>query len=341
MRELQTKSIFLPFQEKPSPSLSFREAGLLPQPHPYPVMPQGVFDVEQIVWQREEVFRGCPESSTTLLRKYASRFLLSPAIFLVIAGILLVVPRALLHLVTSRGLHILVRTLVFRAIDIVGAFASLLVFLPFFLVIPILIKLDSPGPIFYKQVRVGIDRRKRDRRVADIGRGENRRRAERRTRNLHGKPFYIYKFRTMEDNAERRSGAVWAMPNDPRITPVGEWLRKYHIDEIPQCWNVLKGEMSLVGPRPERPELITEILPHIPDYRKRLNVKPGMTGLAQLCMGYDSCLDDVRKKIRFDLAYLSNPTLGLHLRILFMTLAKVLSPTITLDLRTIDPALKV
>jgi lipopolysaccharide/colanic/teichoic acid biosynthesis glycosyltransferase len=304
-------------------------------------MPQGVFDVEQIVWQRQEVFRRHPESLATVLGKFANRFLLSPTIFLVIAGILLVVPRAIFHLLGSRRLQILLRKMVFRAVDVVGAIAGLILCLPFLLVIPILIKLDSPGPVFYKQVRVGIDRRKRDRRVADIGRGEDRRRGDRRTQNLHGKPFHIYKFRTMEVNAERRSGAVWAMPNDPRVTAVGGWLRKYHIDEIPQCWNVLKGEMSLVGPRPERPELIKNILPQIPDYRKRLNVKPGVTGLAQLCMGYDSCLDDVRKKIHLDLVYLSNPTLGLHMRILFWTVAKFFSPASNIDTRSIDPTLKV
>ncbi|MGH7596973.1 MAG: sugar transferase [bacterium] len=147
------------------------------------------------------------------------------------------------------------RELAIRCLDIVGASLFLILALPLLMIIPVLIKLDSPGPVFYKQVRTGINRRRRGHRTVGAGVANGRAHADRRRDNFYGKPFVIYKFRTMEDGAERRSGAVWAMQDDPRITAVGRWLRRLHLDEIPQFWNVLRGEMSLVGPRPERGHL--------------------------------------------------------------------------------------
>jgi lipopolysaccharide/colanic/teichoic acid biosynthesis glycosyltransferase len=140
----------------------------------------------------------------------------------------------------------------------------------------------------------------------------------------------------MEDGAERRSGAVWAMQDDPRITSVGRWLRRLHLDEIPQFWNVLRGDMSLVGPRPERPEIIRKIISEIPEYPKRLSVKPGITGPAQICLGYDSSLDDVRRKIQLDLHYISKRSFYLQLRVLALTLVKIFSSAPTIDAKLVD-----
>jgi lipopolysaccharide/colanic/teichoic acid biosynthesis glycosyltransferase len=228
------------------------------------------------------------------------------------------------------------RELAIRCLDVVGASMCLILALPLLMIIPILIKLDSPGPVFYKQVRTGLNRRRKSHHTVSPGRANGRAEADRRRDDFYGKPFFIYKFRTMEDGAERRSGAVWAMQDDPRITAVGRWLRRLHLDEIPQFWNVLRGEMSLVGPRPERPEIIRNIIVAIPEYPDRLNVKPGITGPAQICLGYDSSLDDVRRKVRLDLLYASNPTFLLQLRVLALTLFKILSAASTIDARLVD-----
>ena len=139
-----------------------------------------------------------------------------------------------------------------RVIDISGSAIGLLLCLPLFFVVGILIKLDSPGPVFFRQERVGMNRRKRERRTLEIKRNKQERRAERRKKNLYGETFYLYKFRTMVVDAEKGCGPIWAKNDDPRITNIGKVLRKTRIDELPQLINVLKGEMSLVGPRPER-----------------------------------------------------------------------------------------
>ncbi|NIA29610.1 MAG: hypothetical protein GWP06_06810, partial [Actinobacteria bacterium] len=203
--------------------------------------------------------------------------------------------------------------------------------IPVFLIAPILIKRDSPGPVFYKQLRTGIDRRWKERRGASLGAGGERRRVERRKRNLHGKPFYIYKFRTMDVKAESETGAVWAKQDDPRITSIGKWLRKYHVDEIPQLLNVLKGDMTMVGPRPERPEIIGDLLEQIPEYTMRLMVRPGVTGPAQIFLGYDSCMEDIRRKIQFDVSYIANRNLRLLVLILALTATKILSNIIVIQ----------
>lgn len=219
-----------------------------------------------------------------------------------------------------------------RSLDVFGALWGLLLSLPIFLLVPLLIKLDSPGPVFYRQLRTGINRRRRAASVAASP-------AEQRREELYGKPFHIYKFRTMEEDAERRSGAVWAIPDDPRITAVGRWLRRLHLDEIPQFWNVLRGDMSLVGPRPERPEIIRRLVAAVPEYQNRLEVKPGITGPAQICLGYDNNIDDVRRKTQLDLLYISNRTLRLQLRLLALTLVKIFSSAAALDAKFIAPHL--
>ncbi len=184
-----------------------------------------------------------------------------------------------------------------RTTDLVLAVILLLICSPFLLVAGILITLTSRGPVIYRQERVG----------------------------RFGKVFKIYKLRTMYVDAEKGLGAVWAKKNDPRVTPVGRILRKLHVDEMPQLLNVLVGEMSIVGPRPERPEMVRDLKTLICDYEKRLIVKPGITGLAQVWHKYDETIEDVKKKIKYDLLYIRKMCLMTDLRIFFRTFLVVLS----------------
>ena len=212
-----------------------------------------------------------------------------------------------------------------RVTDIVGAVVGLILTLPFWIIVPILVKLDSPGPILYSQTRVGINRRKRQRRVylkADVG---DRRNRERRRTDYLGQPFKLYKFRTMVNNAEKNSGPVWAAKKDPRITRIGSFLRKTRIDEIPQFWNVLKGDMSLVGPRPERPSFVLDLSTKVKGYAHRLDVKPGLTGLAQVENGYDSSLASVVQKVRYDLEYIEKRSFWKDISILLKTVVVVIT----------------
>ncbi|HKI45137.1 MAG TPA: sugar transferase [Balneolales bacterium] len=181
--------------------------------------------------------------------------------------------------------------------DIAISLFILSITLPITLLITLLIKLTSRGPVIYRQRRVG----------------------------LYGKEFYIYKFRTMYNDAEKHTGPVWASKDDPRITPVGNWLRKLRLDEIPQFFNVIKGDMSLVGPRPERPFFVNEFKKRIPLYTRRLRVKPGITGWAQVKWKYDSNIEDVREKTKYDLFYVENMSLSMDLKILINTLITILT----------------
>jgi len=183
-----------------------------------------------------------------------------------------------------------------RFLDIIVSLCVLVIGFPFLALIALAIRLDSKGPILYVQKRVG--------------RG--------------GQIFTLYKFRSMVQDAEARTGPVWAGKNDPRITRVGRILRKLHLDEIPQLINVLKGDMSLVGPRPERPAFVDEFRTAIPLYERRLNVKPGITGWAQVKHKYDESLTDVMDKLRYDLFYLENMSLALDLKIIFSTMGIVI-----------------
>lgn len=175
-----------------------------------------------------------------------------------------------------------------RAMDIVFSAIGLVMTSPFFLIIAILIKFTDGGPIFYRQVRL--------------------------TKN--GKEFTICKFRTMIQNAEKYTGARLASENDDRIFPVGKFLRRTRLDELPQLWNILKGDMSLVGPRPERPELAQEIEKEIPEFRYRLKVKAGLTGYAQIYGKYNTTFYD---KLKLDLTYICNYSLLLDLKLIIMT----------------------
>ncbi len=183
-----------------------------------------------------------------------------------------------------------------RVFDLTLALFLLLIFSPLMLLIAVAIKVGSEGPVIYKQKRLG----------------------------EKGRLFTIYKFRTMRKDAEKHSGAVWAMQNDPRVTRIGRFLRATHLDELPQLVNVIKGDMSLVGPRPERPEIAKDLNEHIVNYWMRLQVKPGITGLAQVRYRYDSCIKDVKNKLRYDLFYIRNANFLLDLRILFDTIEHVL-----------------
>ncbi len=200
------------------------------------------------------------------------------------------------------------------ALNFTVALAALIMLFPVFLLIALLIRLTSRGPALYTQERVGIDRRVRTpdnvnhRRQLDVG----------------GKPFTIYKFRTMVQDAERESGAIWASPTDPRVTPLGRFLRQSRLDELPQLVNVLRGEMSIVGPRPERPQIFAQLRGKIAEYPLRQRTRPGITGLAQICHHYDRSVDDVRTKVRYDLEYIRTQSAAGDLRIMLKTIPVLL-----------------
>jgi len=182
-------------------------------------------------------------------------------------------------------------------IDVVGSIIALIVLSPLLFLVALFIKISSQGPVFFRQTRVG----------------------------QYGRLFEIYKFRTMKMDAEKYSGPVWASKNDNRLIPGGNFLRKSKIDEIPQFINVLKGEMSIIGPRPERPFFVERLKEQIPDYEKRLKIKPGITGLAQVLHRADETIKDVRKKIKYDLLYIKKMCLFTDVRILAKTVRFVLT----------------
>ena len=154
--------------------------------------------------------------------------------------------------------------------------------------------------------------------------GAERRQAARRLDENHGRPFVMYKFRTMSADAERH-GAQFAQAGDPRVTRLGRFLRRTRLDETPQLWNVLRGDMSMVGPRPERPEFIDQLSEEIPDYLQRLGLQPGLTGLAQVLNGYDNEVESFRRKVALDLLYLQNCCLANDLKIMAQTVGVVVT----------------
>ena len=218
-----------------------------------------------------------------------------------------------------------------RTLDIVVSVTMLILLAPVMAIVAVLVKLTSPGPALFKQTRVGLNLRRPgpDRRQRHEGppAGIDERRQEgsdRRTEFAYGRHFTLYKFRTMRNDAEK-NGAQFAVKGDPRVTPIGRFLRKTRLDELPQLINVLRGEMSLVGPRPERPEFIRELSEEIPDYLDRLGLKPGLTGVAQILNGYDNELESFRRKVAFDLHYLQNCTAWNDFKILVRTIAVVIT----------------
>ena len=209
-------------------------------------------------------------------------------------------------------------------LDRVVALLGLILSAPLFPLIALAIKLDSPGPVFYRQLRVGKDRRRKDRRKNHLNSILLDRRTGKEQRHVDygGKPFEIIKFRSMHCDAERGCGPVWAKENDPRVTRLGAMLRRTHLDELPQLINVVRGDMSLVGPRPERPHFVMRFKRELPGYSRRLRIKPGVTGLAQVCHRADRCLEDVVRKLNYDLSYMDNISAGLDLRIFAHTIRK-------------------
>jgi len=211
-----------------------------------------------------------------------------------------------------------------RLLDIMLSAVALTLVSPVMALAAVAIKLTSPGPVFFRQERIGINRRHTERRARSGLPGTERRERDRRVLVNPGKPFNIYKFRTMVVGAERGQ-PLWAQKSDPRITPVGRFLRKTRIDELPQFFNVLKGEMSIVGPRPERAYFINRIEKDLPEFQLRLRAKPGITGLAQVELGYTNTDEGLRRKLAFDLEYIRRLTPVTDLRILFKTIFVVLT----------------
>ena len=183
------------------------------------------------------------------------------------------------------------------AIDLVGAVVILVLLFPLLIFIMLLMLVFYGRPIIYRQARL----------------------------TAHGKVFYILKLRTMINNAEAKTGAVWASESDPRITPFGRLLRYTRIDELPQLINVIRGEMSLIGPRPERPEIAQEIEKTIPSFKKRLQVKAGITGLAQVQTGYAANIEGCRRKLAFDILYIRHRSLWMDILIAIRTVGIMLT----------------
>jgi lipopolysaccharide/colanic/teichoic acid biosynthesis glycosyltransferase len=194
-----------------------------------------------------------------------------------------------------------------RALNVVVAAIGIVLAAPIMLLISVAVKLSSPGPVLFRQRRVGLDLR--------AGYGGN----SRRMVDLGGKPFTMYKFRTMRAPKAGEPAEVWASHDDPRITPVGRFLRGTRLDELPQLFNVLRGDMNIVGPRPEQPEIFQTLRHEVPSYASRQRVRPGITGRAQITLRYDSCIDDVRRKVEADLQYIETQSLLEDLRIMAMT----------------------
>jgi len=181
-----------------------------------------------------------------------------------------------------------------RIVDLTTALLGLAISLPFWPLIALLVKLNGRGPVFYSQVRVG----------------------------QNGRTFTLYKFRTMPPDAEADGFPAWSAPNDPRVGPIGRFLRRSRLDELPQLWNILLGHMSLVGPRPERPEFVERLTKELPFYRERLLIKPGLTGWAQINFRYGASVEDARKKLQLDLYYIKHMSLELDLVVMFRTFGK-------------------
>lgn len=221
----------------------------------------------------------------------------APAFYEKITGKLLIENITPSGLIFSDGFRITPIMLVFkRLLDITMSFALLTLVLPFIPIFALVIMLDSPGSVFFSQVRVG----------------------------ERGSLFKVYKFRTMRTDAESATGAIWSQKGDPRITRVGRLYRKLRIDEIPQLWNIICGDMSFVGPRPERPQFVEKLSEEIPYYSERHTVKPGLTGWAQVSYPYGSSVEDAKEKLRYDMYYIKNYSLFFDFYIILKTVRVIL-----------------
>jgi exopolysaccharide biosynthesis polyprenyl glycosylphosphotransferase len=183
-----------------------------------------------------------------------------------------------------------------RLMDVITSFFILIITLPVIIITAIAIKFESRGPVFFKQERSG----------------------------MNGTTFRIIKFRSMYEDAEKHTGPVWSSKDDPRVTKIGKIIRRVRIDELPQMVNVLKGTMSIVGPRPERPFFVEKLSQEIPYYKRRLKVRPGITGWAQVKHKYDESVEDVKIKLRYDLFYIENMSLRMDFKIIMRTIFVVL-----------------
>lgn len=196
-----------------------------------------------------------------------------------------------------------------HALNVAVALVLFVILLPVMLLIAAAIRLTSPGPVIYKQIRVGIDRRRKD--VSDDN--------PRRLVDYGGRLFTMYKFRTMTADPDA-SLQIWAKPNDSRVTGLGRVLRSLRLDELPQLINVIRGDMNIVGPRPEQPNIFLTLRDEVNHYQDRQRVLPGITGWAQINHHYDRCVDDVRKKVEYDLEYIRRSSIAEDARILAQTL---------------------
>ena len=212
-----------------------------------------------------------------------------------------------------------------RIFDILVASLALAILSPVMLLAALAIKLDSAGPIFFMQERIGLNRRRNDRRRSSMPPIVDPRRVADRRKGINaGRPFSIYKFRTMVEDAEKGVPTL-ARDNDPRITRVGRFMRKTRIDEIPQFINVIGGDMSIIGPRPERSFFINQVKREVPEFTMRLVVKPGITGLAQVEHGYTKTIGEMKGKLFYDLKYIADLSLTQEIKILFKTVYVVVT----------------
>jgi len=238
-----------------------------------------------------------PFSDVLRCKLHNIKILDAPSIYERVQGKLMLETITPSWLIFSDGFH---RTSLFtfwkRSVDVALSVIGLSLTLPFFPLVALAIKLDSKGPVFFRQLRVG-----------------NRE-----------KGFMLYKFRSMRQDAEAGSGAVWAEKNDPRVTRLGTFLRNSRVDELPQLFNVFKGEMSFIGPRPERPEFVEKLKEVIPYYLKRHSIKPGLTGWAQVRYPYGASVEDAVEKLRYDLYYIKNISSFLDILIFFETIKVIL-----------------
>jgi len=199
-------------------------------------------------------------------------------------------------LIFTEGFHMSTLQQLFRRLlSLTVSFVALAICLPFIPLICLAVRLSSPGPIFFSQSRVG----------------------------QRGRLFNVYKFRTMRQDAEAQ-GAVWASKDDPRVTPIGRFMRSTRLDEIPQLWNVLRGDMAFVGPRPERPEFVQWLSKEIPFYDLRHMIRPGITGWAQVRYQYGASLEETKRKLEYDLYYVKHQSIGLDLLIMFETIKTII-----------------
>jgi len=197
-----------------------------------------------------------------------------------------------------------------RLLNVAVAAVGLVLALPLMLTLAALIKLTSRGPVLFKQTRIGLDRRALSRAGGNT----------RRQIDYGGTPFTMYKFRTMYVDRHGRARQAWAKPDDDRVTPVGRVLRRFRLDELPQLINVLRGEMNMVGPRPEQPAIFVQLRERLEGYQRRQRVRPGITGWAQVNQGYDTSIEDVRRKLRYDLDYIRGQSPVADLKIMARTI---------------------